>query len=70
MESFCHWKDIVGVDEAYVGGALRCLSGAYNPKGEGIGKPMILVAASRGGQARAKVVPNDQRVTPDPVLLE
>ncbi len=31
---------------------------------------MILVAASRDGQARAKVVPNDQRTTPEPVLLE
>ncbi|MGC9369419.1 MAG: transposase [Paracoccaceae bacterium] len=45
-------------------------SGAYNPRGKGTGKPMIFVAASREGQARARVVPNDQRATPEPGLLE
>lgn len=48
-------EDIVEVDEAYVGGAPKSLSEAYNPRGKGTGKPMILVAASRDGQARAKV---------------
>ena len=62
--------DAVEVDEAYVGGAPKSLSGAYNPPGKGTGKPMILVAASRDGQARARVVPNDQRATLEPVLLE
>lgn len=63
-------EDIVEVDEAYVGGAPKSLFGAYNPAGKGTGKPMIFVAASRDGQARAKVVPNDQRATLEPVLLE
>ena len=61
-------EDIVEVDEAYVGGAPKSLSGAYNPPGKGCGKPMVFVAASRDGQARAKVVSDDQRVTLEPVL--
>ncbi|UWR28151.1 IS1595 family transposase [Sulfitobacter sp. S223] len=63
-------EDIVEVDEAYVGGAPKSLSGAYNPRGKGTGKPMIFVAASRDGQARARVVADDQRATLEPVLLE
>lgn len=63
-------EDVVEVDEAYVGGAPKSLSGAYNPRGKGTGKPMIFVAASREGQARARVVPNDKRATLEPVLLE
>ena len=63
-------EDIVEVDEAYVGGAPKSLSGAYNPPGKGTGKPMIFVAASRDGQGRARVVANDQRATLEPVLLE
>jgi transposase-like protein len=63
-------EDIVEVDEAYVGGAPKSLSGAYNPRGKGTGKPMIFVAASRNGQARARVVPNDRRTTLEPVLAE
>ncbi len=31
---------------------------------------MIFVAVSRDGQACARVVPNDQRATLEPVLLE
>ncbi|WP_292294742.1 IS1595 family transposase [Marivita sp.] len=60
--------DIVEVDEACVGGAPKCLSGAYNPPGKGCGKPLVFVAASRDGQARAKVVSDDQRATLEPVL--
>lgn len=63
-------EDIVEVDEAYVGGAPKSLSGAYNPPGKGCGKPIVFVAALRDGQGRARVVPNDQRVTLEPVLLE
>lgn len=40
-------EDIVEVDEAYVGGAPKSLSGAYNKRGKGTAKPMIFVAASR-----------------------
>lgn len=60
--------DIVEVDEAYVGGAPKSLFGAYNPPGNACGKPMVFVAASRDGQARAKVVSDDQRATLEPVL--
>ncbi len=63
-------KDIVEVDEAYVGGAPKSLSGAYYPRGKGTGKPMIFVAASRDGQARVKAVSDDKRATLEPVLLE
>ncbi|SFQ70276.1 ISXO2-like transposase domain-containing protein [Roseivivax halotolerans] len=63
-------EDIVEVDEAYVGGAPKSLSGAYNPRGKGTGKPMIFVATSRDGQARARVVSDDKRATLEPVLLE
>lgn len=68
-------EDIVEVDEAYVGGAPKSLSGAYNKRGKGTAKPMIFVAASRDGQARARVVrarvvSDDKRTTLEPVLLE
>jgi hypothetical protein len=63
-------EDIVEVDEAYVGGAPKSLSGAYNKRGKGTAKRMIFVAASRDGQARARVVSDDKRTTLEPVLLE
>ena len=63
-------EDIVEVDEAYVGGAPKSLSGAYNKRGKGTAKPMIFVAASRDGQARARVVSDYKRTTLEPVLLE
>lgn len=62
--------DIVEVDEAYVGGAPKSLSGAYNPPGKACGKPMVFVAASRDGQARARVVADDKSATLEPVLRE
>lgn len=61
-------EDEVEVDEGYVGGAPKSLSGAYNPPGRGTGKPMVFVAASRDGQARAKVVPDGTGKTLDAVL--
>lgn len=62
--------DIVEVDEGYVGGAPKSLSGAYHPRGKGTSKPMVFVAASRHGQARARVVPDDQITTLEPILRE
>lgn len=62
--------DIVEVDEGFVGGAPKSLSGAYNPRGKGTSKPMVFVAASRDGQARARVVPDDKITTLEPVLRE
>lgn len=44
------WEDIIEIDDAFVGGAQKLLSGAYNPPGNGCGKPRIFVAASRDGQ--------------------
>lgn len=63
-------EDIVEVGEAYVGGAPNSLSGAYHPRGKGTGKPMIFEAATRNGQARAKVVSDDKRTALEPVLLQ
>lgn len=63
-------EDIVEVDEAYVGGAPKSLSWAYNPRGKCTGKPMIFVAASWDRQARARGVSDDKRATLEPVLLE
>lgn len=62
--------EIVEIDDAFVGGAPKSLSGAYNPPGNGCGKPRIFVAASRDGQARARVVANDQGATLEAVLAE
>lgn len=53
----------VEVDEGFVGGAPKSLSGAGAPRGRGTKKPLVLVSASRNGQARAKVVPNGQGAT-------
>ncbi len=63
-------EDIVEVDETYVGGAPKSLSGAYNKRGKGTAKPMIFVAASRDGQARVKVVSDDKRTKLEPVFME
>ncbi len=43
---------------------------AYDLRGEGVGKPIIFVAASREGLARARDVPNDQWLTLEPALPE
>lgn len=56
-------EEVVEVDKAYVGGAPKSLFGTHAPRGRGTGKPMVLVAASRDDQARAKVVPNGQGAT-------
>jgi transposase-like protein len=61
-------EDIVEVDEAYIGGAPKSLSWGHNPRGRGTNKPLVLVAASRNGQARAKVVPDGQSATLAAVL--
>lgn len=61
-------EGIVEVDEGYVGGAPKSLKRAYNPPGKACGKPMVFVAASRDGQARATIVPDDKQVTLEPVL--
>ena len=53
----------VEVDEAYVGGAPRSLARTPPKPGRGTAKPMVLVAASRDGQARASIVPNGQGET-------
>ena len=63
-------QDIAEVDEAYVGGAPKSLSGACEPRGKGTGKPMIFVAASRDRQARARVVSDDKRAMLEPVFLK
>ena len=63
-------EDIVEVDEAYAGWAPESLARAYYPPGKGSGKPTISLAAFRGGPARTRVVPNDQRAMLEPVLLE
>ncbi|CUH39469.1 Transposase [Jannaschia seosinensis] len=67
---FLPLEDIVEVDEAHVGGAPKSLSWAYNQPGKGSGKPMNFVAASRDGQARARVASDDKNATLDPVLLK
>ncbi len=63
-------QDIIGMNEAYVGSALKSLEGAQNPPSKGIGNPMMFVAISRDGQARTRIVPNGQRAILEPLLLE
>lgn len=62
--------DIVEIDDAFIGGAPKSLAGINNPRGKGCGKPIVFVAASRDGQARARVVPDDQGPTLVAVLKE
>jgi len=64
------FEDIVEVHDGYAGSAPTALSGAYNPPGKAYGKPMVFVAASRHGQARATMVPDDKRISLEPVLHE
>jgi transposase-like protein len=56
-------EGIVEVDEAFVGGAPKYQPGKKNKRGRGTGKPIVLVAAARDGQARARVVPNGRGAT-------
>lgn len=53
----------VEVDEAYIGGAPKSLARVPARRGRGTAKPMVLVAASRDGQARASVVENGKGET-------
>ena len=54
---------VVEVDEAHVGGQPKFKRGVKRKRGRGTPKPMVLVAASRRGQARAAVVPNGRGAT-------
>ncbi len=62
--------DIVETDDAFIGGAPKSLAEVNNPRGKGSGKPIVFVAASRDGQARARVVPGDQGPALEAVLKE
>ena len=59
---------VVEVDEAYVGGAPKFKKGVRHRPGRGTRKPMVLVAASRGGQARAAIVSNGRGKTFAPLM--
>jgi hypothetical protein len=59
---FARLAGVVEVDEAYVGGAPKFKKGVKNKRGRGTGKPMVLVAADRTGQAKATLIPNAQGV--------
>ena len=61
---------VVEVDEAYVGGARKFKKGVKNKRGRGTGKPMVLVAADRTGQAKATLIPNVQGATLGPIMKE
>ncbi len=61
---------VVEVDEAYVGGAPKFKKGVKNKRGRGTGKPMVLVAADRTGQAKATLIPNAQGATLGPIMKE
>lgn len=58
------------MDEACAGGAPKTVFGAHTLRGRGTCKPMVLVAASRDGQAWAKVVPNGHGVTLSATLAD
>ena len=62
-EEYLRLSGEVEVDEAYVGGAPKSLARTPPKPGRGTAKPMVLVAASRDGQARASIVPNGQGET-------
>lgn len=49
---------IVEVDEAFVGGKPKRRKGVKRKRGKGTGKPQILVAVQRDGQARAATIEN------------
>lgn len=59
---------IVEVDEAFVGGAPKYRKGVKNKRGRGTKKQIVLVAATRTGQARAARVPSGRAVDIRPVL--
>ena len=60
----------VEVDEAYIGGGPKSLAREPAPRGRGTSKPLVLVAASRNGQARASVMPNGRGATLGPEIAE
>jgi hypothetical protein len=61
-------RSIVEVDEAFVGGAPKYRKGVKNKRGRGTKKQIVLVAATRTGQARAARVPSGRAVDIRPVL--
>lgn len=61
---------VVEVDEAYVGGTPKFKKAVKNKRGRGTGKPMVLVAADRNGQAKATLIPNAQGATLGPTMKE
>lgn len=61
---------VVEVDEAFVGGRPKFKHGVKNKRGRGTGKPIVLVAAARNGQARAVLVPNAQGRTMGPIIRD
>ena len=56
-------EGVVEVDRGYVGGAPKSLKRACNPPGKACGRSMVFVAASRVGQVRATIVPDDKQAT-------
>ena len=59
--------EVVEVDEAYIGGAPKTMFNA-NVKAEQSGKPLVLVAVTRDGQARAEVVADKSKATLGPLV--
>lgn len=57
---------MVEVDESFVGGTPKFKKGVKNKRGRGTKKPVVLVAISRNGQAKASLVPNAQGATLGP----
>lgn len=54
---------IVEVDTKRIGGAPRRRRHVHNPRGKGSKKPIVLVAADRGGQVKAAPVPDERAET-------
>jgi hypothetical protein len=59
---------IVEVDTKRIGGAPRRRRHVHNPRGKGSKKPIVLVAADRGGQVKAVPVPDERAETLGPAI--
>lgn len=69
QETLPRLAGVVEADEVFVGGKPKHRRHVYNPRGRGTNKPIVFVAVSREGHARAQHVPRANAEVAEELLL-